>query len=192
MPPGSLQRRRRAEGPFAAFRGCARPLGRSARRIQPLVPGSERPRFGPNIDHLRNLTRSAARCGTRSNRLETPHPRAMRILVSILTLLTLLLHVAPVHAAVARPPGHSPGHYVRWSYPSQMTYGPIENGGGTTGMRPSAGAFLTLPFMGPTYITSIFDHCYPDYSSNGKTCRYDGSQAPPREGGPGPPFEQRL
>ena len=113
----------------------------------------------------------------------------MRILVSILTLLTLLLHVAPVHAAVARPPGHSPGHYVRWSYPSQMTYGPIENGGGTTGMRPSAGAFLTLPFMGPTYITSIFDHCYPDYSSNGKTCRYDGSQASARVGGPDPTFD---
>jgi murein DD-endopeptidase MepM/ murein hydrolase activator NlpD len=114
----------------------------------------------------------------------------MRISASILTLLSLLLSVAvPAEAADARPPGHSLGHYVRWSYPSQMTYGPIENGRGHTGMAPASGAFLTLPFMGPQYITSIFDHCSPDYGINGKTCRYDGTIAAARVGGSDPGFD---
>ena len=113
----------------------------------------------------------------------------MRILVSTLTLLTLLLHAVPVLAADALPPGHKAGRYVRWSYPSQMTYGPIEDGKGKTGVAPSSGAFLTLPFMGPQYITSIFDHCYPDYSTNGQTCRYDGTIASSKVGGPDPTFD---
>lgn len=112
----------------------------------------------------------------------------MRILVAFLTLLTLLLYPLPVQAAVAHPPGHGPGRYIRWSYPSQMTYGPIENGRGNTGMAPAAGAFLTLPFRGPHYITSIFDHCSPDYGINGKTCRYDGTVASASVGGPDPGF----
>ena len=113
----------------------------------------------------------------------------MRILVSLLTLLSLLLHTGPVQAAGAQPPGHKLGHYVRWSYPSQVTYGPIENGTGKTGMAPSAGAFLTLPFMGPHYITSIFDHCTPDYTTNGKICRYDGTLVASTVGGPDPSFD---
>jgi murein DD-endopeptidase MepM/ murein hydrolase activator NlpD len=113
----------------------------------------------------------------------------MRILVSLLTLLTLLLHVVPVQAGDARPPGVKPGHYVRWSYPSQVPYGPIEEGQGNTGMSPSPGAFLTLPFMGPTYITSIFDHCSPDYGNNGRICRYDGVVASAHVGGVDPTFD---
>jgi murein DD-endopeptidase MepM/ murein hydrolase activator NlpD len=113
----------------------------------------------------------------------------MRILVSLITLLSLLLHATPVQAAGAYPPGHKVGHYVRWSYPSQMTYGPIEDGQGKTGMSPSSGAFLTLPFMGPHYVTSIFDHCSPDYSTNLKICRYDGSVASAAVGGPDPSFD---
>ena len=70
-----------------------------------------------------------------------------------------------------------------------MTYGPLENGRGSTGTAPAGGAFLTLPFMGPHYITSIFDHCSPDYSTNGKTCRYDGSIASASVGGPDPGFD---
>jgi murein DD-endopeptidase MepM/ murein hydrolase activator NlpD len=112
----------------------------------------------------------------------------MRILVPFLALLSLLLQAVPVQAASAQPPGQPPGHYVRWSYPSQVSYGPIEDGVGNTGMAPSARAFLTLPFMGPHYITSLFDHCYPDYGINGKTCRYDGTIASAAVGGPDPTF----
>ncbi|HEY8815990.1 MAG TPA: M23 family metallopeptidase [Candidatus Dormibacteraeota bacterium] len=113
----------------------------------------------------------------------------MRILVTILTFLTLLLHAVPVQAADALPPGHQASPYVRWSYPSQMKYGPIENGNGKTGMAAAAGAFLTLPFMAPEYITSIFDHCSPDYGINGHTCRYDGVIASAKVGGPDPTFD---
>jgi murein DD-endopeptidase MepM/ murein hydrolase activator NlpD len=112
----------------------------------------------------------------------------MRMLVSILALLTLLLRVVPAQAADAQPPGQKPGHYVRWSYPSQMSYGPIEAGRGNTGVAPSTAAFLTLPFMGPHYITSLFDHCSPDYGINGKTCRYDGTVVSASVGGRDPTF----
>jgi murein DD-endopeptidase MepM/ murein hydrolase activator NlpD len=114
----------------------------------------------------------------------------MRTLVSILTLTSLLLYAVPVQAADARPPGHRAGHYIRWSYPSQMTYGPIEDGQGSTGTAPAADAFLTLPFMGPHYITAIFDHCSPDYTVNGKVCRYDGTVASAHVGGPDPTFTE--
>ena len=112
----------------------------------------------------------------------------MRVLVSILALLTLVLGAVPAQAAEAHPPGQKPGHYVRWAYPSQITYGPIEDGQGKTGIAPSAGAFLTLPFMGPHYITSLFDHCSPDYGINGKTCRYDGTVVSASGGGSDPTF----
>jgi murein DD-endopeptidase MepM/ murein hydrolase activator NlpD len=39
---------------------------------------------------------------------------------------------------------------------------------GTTG-------FLTIPYLGFHYVTSIFDHCNPDYSTDGVICRYDGA-----------------
>jgi murein DD-endopeptidase MepM/ murein hydrolase activator NlpD len=113
----------------------------------------------------------------------------MRILASILTLLSLLLYASPVQATDARAPGVKPGQYVRWAYPSQIAYGPLENGQGNTGTAPAAGAFLTLPFMGPHYVTSIFDHCSPDYGTNGKTCRYDGSVASAAVGGTDPTFD---
>ncbi|TAN33966.1 M23 family metallopeptidase [bacterium] len=104
-------------------------------------------------------------------------------------LLTLCLYGAPVQAAPAQPPGHQAARYVRWFYPSQMAYGPIENGSGNTGSAPAPWAFLTLPFMGPHYVTSIFDHCSPNYASNGRVCRYDGVVASAAVGGPDPTFD---
>ena len=38
-----------------------------------------------------------------------------------------------------------------------------------------AGAFLTRPYTTWHNITSIFDHCTPDYSLDGKVCEFDGS-----------------
>jgi len=116
--------------------------------------------------------------------------RAMRVVVLIVTLLCVLLHGVPVHASTALPPGQKPGKYYRWSYPSQMSYGPIEDGTGNIGTPAAPGAFLTLPFMGPHYITSIFDHCGPNYGSHGKVCRYDGVVASAAVGGPDPTFTQ--
>ena len=116
-------------------------------------------------------------------------PKAMRVVVFLLTLGLFVLAAVPAQASSALPPGHQPAQYVRWAYPSQVNYGPIENGAGDTGAGPSGGAFLTLPFMGPHYVTSIFDHCGPNYNVSGRVCRYDGAVASKSVGGPDPTFD---
>jgi murein DD-endopeptidase MepM/ murein hydrolase activator NlpD len=111
----------------------------------------------------------------------------MRV-ATLLTLGSLLLFAQPAQAHSAMPPGHAPSKYQRWSYPSQTAYGPLEDGRASTREAASPGAFLTLPFMGPHYITSIFDHCGPNYNVSGRICRYDGVVASARRGGPDPGF----
>jgi murein DD-endopeptidase MepM/ murein hydrolase activator NlpD len=112
----------------------------------------------------------------------------MRALILVLTLGSFVLSATPADAHSALPPGNAAGKYTRWSYPSQIAYGPIEDGGGAVHEAAAAGAFLTLPFMGPHYITSGFDHCGPDYNVSGRFCRYDGVVASARVGGPDPGF----
>jgi murein DD-endopeptidase MepM/ murein hydrolase activator NlpD len=114
--------------------------------------------------------------------------KAMRVAVLLLTLGCLLLSAAPAEAHSATPPGVAPGKYTRWAYPSQMSYGPIEDGTGSLRESPAPGAFLTLPFMGPHYVTSLFDHCGPNYNVTGHICRYDGIVASAKVGGPDPGF----
>src|SRR5579859_1735223 len=125
----------------------------------------------------------------RTGRLRILVPRAMRVFVLILTLVAFVLSAVPAQAGAAVAPGNKPGQYHRWSYPSQIAYGPIEDGNGNIGSQPSPGAFMTLPFMGPHYITSVFDHCGPNYTSHGKVCRYDGTIASAGVGGPDPTFD---
>jgi murein DD-endopeptidase MepM/ murein hydrolase activator NlpD len=112
----------------------------------------------------------------------------MRILVLLATLASLLLNSAPVQAGSAAPPGQKTGQYVRWYYPSQLPYGTLEDGTSSTGSAASPKAFLTLPFMGPHIVTSGFDHCAPDYSTDGQYCRYDGVEVSAGVGGPDPTF----
>ncbi len=111
----------------------------------------------------------------------------MRILVLLATLASLLLNSVPAQAGQAVTPGQKPGQYVRWYYPSQLPYGTFEDGTGNAGSA-SPKAFLTLPFMGPHTVTSGFDHCAPDYSTDGMYCRYDGVVASASVGGPDPTF----
>jgi len=114
----------------------------------------------------------------------------MRVIVFAVTLLSLFLcEVLPAQASEAVPPGQKHEPYIRWYYPSQLNYGSIETGAGDTGSRPAPGAFLTLPFRGPHIVTSLFDHCYPDYATNGRICRYDGVEASAKVGGPDPTFD---
>lgn len=115
--------------------------------------------------------------------------KAMRVVVLFGALGALLLSALPAQANNALPPGHDPVKYSRWAYPSQVSYGPVEDGQANTGIAPSSGAFLTLPFMGPHYITSLFDHCYPDYVQRSQICRYDGTIASAKVGGPDPTFD---
>jgi len=113
----------------------------------------------------------------------------MRVLVFAVTFLLLFLFGVPAQASQAEPPGQKSGKYTRWFYPSQMSYGPIEDGTGNIGAGPSPGAFLTLPFMGPHYITSLFDHCYPTYGTDNRLCRYDGTTVSASVGGADPTFD---
>ena len=98
-----------------------------------------------------------------------------RLLV-VLTLAALgaLASALPASAAEPKMPGGPPEKpYERWEYPSQIPTGPLEEA--TSAPRAvAAGAFLTLPFFGPHYVTSIFDHCSPNYVADGLVCRYDG------------------
>ena len=112
----------------------------------------------------------------------------MRVFGLLFTLGFLLFSALPAEAHSALPPGDKQIKYTRWAYPSQVSYGPIEDGLGNTGMAPSSKAFLTLPFMGPHYITSLFSHCYPDYGDYSQVCRYDGTIASKKVGGPDPDF----
>src|SRR6185437_5975431 len=116
--------------------------------------------------------------------------RKVHLLAASLALALQLLPAATVHATQALPPGQKAGHYIRWFYPSQLPYGAVEQGTATVHETPSAGAFLTLPFMGPHYVTSIFDHCSPTYAVDGKLCRWDGSVASKTVGGPDPTFDE--
>src|SRR5579859_1300930 len=45
------------------------------------------------------------------------------------------------------------------------------------GEQAPAPPFLTLPYLGQHYVTSIFDHCNPTYVSDGQVCRFDGTTA---------------
>jgi murein DD-endopeptidase MepM/ murein hydrolase activator NlpD len=113
----------------------------------------------------------------------------MRVLVFLVTFISLFLYGVPAQASQAELPGQKAGKYVRWYYPAQLNYGAVETGAGDRGMGAAPGAFLTLPFMGPHIVTSLFDHCYPDYQANGRICRYDGAEASLKVGGPDPTFD---
>ncbi|MGH7903685.1 MAG: M23 family metallopeptidase [Candidatus Dormibacteraceae bacterium] len=89
--------------------------------------------------------------------------------------LLVLRGGVPAGAAPPYDPGQPIPAYVPWSYPPQLPWGGIEDG--RSGYRADPGAgFLTLPFTGPHYVTSLFDHCRPDYVPDGRVCRFDGQE----------------
>lgn len=66
------------------------------------------------------------------------------------------------------PKGAQPG--------SLLTAAPrlAPNVGGSLNMAQASNAFLTLPYLSSRSVNSIFDHCNPDYTVDGKVCRFDG------------------
>jgi murein DD-endopeptidase MepM/ murein hydrolase activator NlpD len=89
--------------------------------------------------------------------------------------MLLLAGAGPVSAAAPRLATQAPIPYKRWSYPAQIPTGPIEAGNSPVLANAGSG-FLTLPFLGPHFVTSIFDHCNPTYVPDGRVCRFDGQQ----------------
>jgi murein DD-endopeptidase MepM/ murein hydrolase activator NlpD len=57
----------------------------------------------------------------------------------------------------------------------------------SSGAHAQHTAFLTRPYVGPHAYTSVFDHCNPDYSQDGRICRFDGAVAL-RDNGVDPTF----
>src|SRR5579859_1926320 len=112
---------------------------------------------------------------------------SLRARAILAAAVAFVLTATPVSASSATAPGVKPPAYIHWSYPNQLSYGAIERGDSDQGRPQAPNAFLTLPFMGPHYVTSIFDHCSPDYSIDGRVCRYDGAVAT-QANGPDPGF----
>ena len=99
----------------------------------------------------------------------------MRLLLlpfAFLTVILTILSASPVHAAEPKMPGQKEVPYREWWYPPQLPSGAIEDA--TSAPTAAPGGFLTLPFTGPHYVTSIFDHCSPNYVPDGMVCRWDG------------------
>jgi murein DD-endopeptidase MepM/ murein hydrolase activator NlpD len=100
----------------------------------------------------------------------------VRLPVAFLAVVLLVAVVAqPAEAvpAVAAPERQPGDPYVPFFYPPQLPAGTIENGQ-SPARQAASNAFMTLPFLGPHYVTAIFDHCSPNYVPDGKVCRYDG------------------
>src|SRR5438874_4859691 len=90
-----------------------------------------------------------------------------------LACVVALALALPAQAADSVDPGSKTPVYKRWSYPSQVPGGPIETGSLPGGSQ--AGGFLTLPFLDEHFVTSVFDHCNPNYVADGLVCRFDGA-----------------
>lgn len=101
----------------------------------------------------------------------------MRLLLlpfAVLTVILTVLTASPAYAAEPKMPGQKDVPYQEWWYPPQLPTGPLEEGTSPAAAAPNG--FLTLPFTGAHYVTSIFDHCGPNYIPDGMVCRWDGTR----------------
>ena len=69
--------------------------------------------------------------------------------------------------------GNRVSHAIRDMTPRLRT-APVANAHVATPSVDLTNAFLTRPYMGLHLATSIFDHCNPDYSLDGRICDSDG------------------
>src|SRR5207245_10057364 len=101
-----------------------------------------------------------------------------RRLVEIAGLLLLAAyfpHAVTAAAGTSRAENPTPGPRLTnlARMPNQMPF----NTPALMQSQSTANGFLTLPYLSSHVITSIFDHCNPDYTQDGKDCRFDGSVA---------------
>lgn len=100
--------------------------------------------------------------------------RTLFFALALAAVAVTALTASPVHASEPHMPGQKDVPYRQWWYPAQLPGGPLEEGDSPA--RPTTSGFLTLPFAGPHYVTSIFDHCNPNYVPDGVVCRWDGTR----------------
>ena len=111
------------------------------------------------------------------------NPKSLALVLSALPLLYWLLAAPPALATSPRAPQPEhlgarphPGN-VRGHAGDQMTNPDGPRRAAVAAAGPVAAPFLTRPYWGPHNVTSVFDHCNPTYTSDGKICEFDGTVA---------------
>jgi hypothetical protein len=80
-------------------------------------------------------------------------------------------HVRPVKGTLD---AHAiPDQMPAWAKPGSPATAITSRLSPATASNPNA--FLTLPYVGWHSTTSVFDHCNPDYTTDGRVCRFDGA-----------------
>jgi murein DD-endopeptidase MepM/ murein hydrolase activator NlpD len=83
---------------------------------------------------------------------------------------------SPAAEEVSRPPEH-PAHGpagTRTQLPDQLTPAILQARTAAALDAQGTPAFLTRPYIGAHYLTSVFDHSRPDYTVDGRVVRFDG------------------
>lgn len=92
-------------------------------------------------------------------------------IAAVAALFAALISAAPALAAPLPIP-EPVGPRVVDPYPPQMP-----PAGVSAPYAPGAAGFLTLPYVGDHFVSSVFDHCSPNYAADGVICRFDGTVA---------------
>jgi murein DD-endopeptidase MepM/ murein hydrolase activator NlpD len=92
----------------------------------------------------------------------------------LLLLAAYFPHAITAVAGVSRAenPNYGPRFTNQARFPNQLPF----NSPALT-QQQTANGFLTLPYLNSHIVTSTFDHCNPDYTQDGKDCRFDGAVA---------------
>jgi murein DD-endopeptidase MepM/ murein hydrolase activator NlpD len=93
------------------------------------------------------------------------------VVAAVAASFAALISAAPALAAPLPVP-EAAGPRIVDPYPQQMPAAGV-----SATYAPGTGGFLTLPYLGDHFVSSVFDHCSPNYSSNGVICRFDGTIA---------------
>jgi murein DD-endopeptidase MepM/ murein hydrolase activator NlpD len=111
----------------------------------------------------------------------------MRRLLAVPLAALMLLQAGQTGAAASAPTGWSaikdehlkPVPALKGAHQLQAPLPiPVVNvGQGRTAAADLLNAFITRPYIGYHPATSVFDHCNPDYTLDGKICRFDGAVA---------------
>ena len=101
-----------------------------------------------------------------------------RKILALVVAMVALGSFSPVDASTASTPraehkAPGPAH-PRTRFLDQR---PVHRQGPLAAGQDAAAPFLTRPYWNPHYVTSVFDHCNPDYTQDGMICEDDGTVA---------------
>jgi murein DD-endopeptidase MepM/ murein hydrolase activator NlpD len=110
---------------------------------------------------------------------------AVALLMASMTAQPARASPAPSPATGVRAGEASPtfGPVPRPLMPDVMSKAKLRPDASTTPNGATVAPFLTRPYWGPHWVTSIFDHCSPNYAPDGRICEFDGTVAVASSGG---------